>query len=163
MPTQSKSTRRAGSRSRSVKGRSTTKRASKPTAKSASRSRSGGASTGITSYSTALRWLYEHALALVFPSLAEGFGLPIVEAMAAGCPVLTSRCSAMPEVAGGAALEVDPRDVDDMARGLKRLIQEESLRESLREAGRARAAKFTWKEVAGETLVFLREVARAPH
>jgi alpha-1,3-rhamnosyl/mannosyltransferase len=110
-----------------------------------------------------LRWLYEHALALAYPSLAEGFGLPIVEAMAAGCPVLTSHCSAMPEVAGGAALEVDPRDVDDMAHGLKRLIEEESLRDALRQAGRDRAARFTWKGVAGETLAFLREVARDPH
>lgn len=92
--------------------------------------------------------LMAHAAAVCYVSLYEGYGLPIVEAMALGTPVVTSRISAMPETAGGAAVLVDPYDVADIARGMERALGE---RDALAEAGRARVAGRTWEEVAGET------------
>jgi glycosyltransferase involved in cell wall biosynthesis len=99
-----------------------------------------------------LLWLYHHATALLFPSFCEGFGLPILEAMACGCPVLTSDCSSMPEVAGRAACFVDPWSVDSMAEGIARLSLDASYRQSLRGAGLERVKEFTW-EKAAERLV----------
>jgi glycosyltransferase involved in cell wall biosynthesis len=99
-----------------------------------------------------LRALYHAAVALVYPSLGEGFGLPIVEAMACGCPVITSNVSSMPEVAGDAALLVDPRAVTALAGALERLLAEPALRADLAARGRARAALFTWDEAARQTL-----------
>jgi glycosyltransferase involved in cell wall biosynthesis len=99
-----------------------------------------------------LRTLYHAAVALVYPSLGEGFGLPIVEAMACGCPVITSRVSSMPEVAGDAALLVDPRAVTALAGALERLLAEPALRADLAARGRARATFFTWDKAARQTL-----------
>jgi glycosyltransferase involved in cell wall biosynthesis len=96
------------------------------------------------------------ALALVYPSLYEGFGLPVVEALTMGTPVLTSDVSALPEVAGDAALLVDPGDVESIAEGLRRLAEDEMLRERLAEAGPPRAARFTWEESARLTAEALR-------
>ncbi len=96
--------------------------------------------------------LLSGALAFVFPSLYEGFGMPVLEAMACGTPVLTSNSSSLPEVAGDAALLVDPHDTDAIASGLTRLATEPALREQLRMRGLARAAQFTWERCAAATL-----------
>lgn len=98
------------------------------------------------------------AEALVYPSLYEGFGLPVLEAMACGTPVLTSDVSALPEVAGGAAVLVDPRDVDSIRDGMARILTDPQLRGRLAEAGTARAASFSWTETAERTASVLREV-----
>jgi glycosyltransferase involved in cell wall biosynthesis len=99
-----------------------------------------------------LRALYEAALCLVFPSRYEGFGLPPVEAMAAGCPVVAARAGAVPEVCGDAALWFDPEAPSSLPAALARLIDEPGLAEALREAGRARAARFTWRAAAERLL-----------
>lgn len=91
--------------------------------------------------------LYRGAMALLFPSLYEGFGLPVIEAMACGCPVLTSNTTSLPEVAGDAALLVDPTSVEDIARGISAVYGDESLRRVMIEKGYLQAAKFTWSEV----------------
>jgi glycosyltransferase involved in cell wall biosynthesis len=95
------------------------------------------------------------SLGLAFPSLYEGFGLPALEAMACGVPVLTSSTSSLPEVVGEAGLLVDPLDVDAIAGGLARLADEPDLRRLLGERGLARAASFTWERSARETLAEL--------
>jgi glycosyltransferase involved in cell wall biosynthesis len=112
--------------------------------------------------------LMSGALALAFPSLYEGFGLPALEAMACGTPVLTSTTSSMPEVVGDAGLLVDPLDVNAISAGLTRLVRDDALRAGLRQRGLARAATFTWERAARETLAVLRAAvattrARSPH
>ena len=92
--------------------------------------------------------MYRGAEALIFPSLYEGFGLPIVEAMACGTPVLTSNITAMPETAGDAALLVDPRSVEEIARGMDRVVSLSGLRQDLRTKGLKRAAQFSWARTA---------------
>lgn len=87
--------------------------------------------------------LYRRARMLLFPSLAEGFGLPVAEAMACGAPVVTSNCSSMPEVAGGAAMLVDPKDVSDIADAMERVLADPGLRRDLRERGFESAARFS--------------------
>lgn len=99
------------------------------------------------------------AEALVFPSLYEGFGFPVIEAMACGTPVLTSNISSLPEVAGGAALLVDPLDTESIAKGMRDLMEDRQLRGRLRERGLARAARFTWKETARRTAEVLHRAA----
>jgi glycosyltransferase involved in cell wall biosynthesis len=92
-----------------------------------------------------LEGLYQRASILGFPSLDEGFGMPILDAMARGVPVLTSNVSAMPEVAGDAAFLVDPTDVRSIADGLRQLAANSDLRDALIRAGLAQATKFTWE------------------
>jgi glycosyltransferase involved in cell wall biosynthesis len=92
--------------------------------------------------------LYAGAEALIYPSLREGFGLPVLEAMAQGTPVVTSRGTATEEVAGGAALLADPHDVDAIAGALNRVLSDAKLAKRLAEAGRARAAAHTWDRTA---------------
>lgn len=99
-----------------------------------------------------LSTLYAHALFLAMPSLYEGFGLPLVEAMAMGTPVLTSNCSSMPEVAGDGGLLVDPHDVRSIARGLFSLITDDNLRIRLSGAARMMASHYTWERAAMATL-----------
>jgi glycosyltransferase involved in cell wall biosynthesis len=103
--------------------------------------------------------LYQGALGFAFPSLHEGYGLPILEAMACGCPVITSGVTSCPEVAGDAALLVDPRSVDDITAALGRLSTDNTLRRTLRERGMARAATFTWERSAQDHLRVFRWAA----
>ena len=107
-----------------------------------------------------LRELYRQCLGLVYPSLYEGYGLPVAEAMALGRPVVTSDRSATREVAGEAALLVNPEDVDALAGGMERLLEDEELRERLGAEGRARMAARTWRRTAEETFEVYREVLR---
>ena len=99
-----------------------------------------------------LRGLYQAAVALAFPSLYEGFGLPLLEAMAEGLPAVAGNAGALPELAGDGALLVDPRDVESIATGLTRVLTDTALRERLAEAGRRRAAHFSWDVAAATTL-----------
>ena len=96
--------------------------------------------------------LYARALFLAMPSLYEGFGLPLVEAMAMGTPVLTSNCSSMPEVAGDAGLLVDPSDVNSISNGLLAMIMDHPLRRRLSERARTTAARYSWSRAAEATL-----------
>lgn len=88
--------------------------------------------------------LYRGAEALIFPSLYEGFGLPLLEAMACGTPVVTANTTAMPEVAGDAALLVDPTSVEQIAKAMERIVSDTRLRQQLQEKGQKRATQFSW-------------------
>lgn len=101
--------------------------------------------------------LLNGAVALVFPSLHEGFGLPALQAMACGTPVIASNVSSLPEVVGEAGLLVDPHDTDALARAMTRVASDEGLRSELRRRGLARAKLFSWKKCAAETLQVLVE------
>lgn len=106
--------------------------------------------------------LYTMAESMAFPSIYEGFGLPVVEAMACGTPVVTSKSSSLAEVSGDAALLVDPLSVDEIEDALVRLHSEASLRAHLSARGRQRAALFTWEISARATLdVYRRALSRA--
>lgn len=102
--------------------------------------------------------LYSASTAFVFPSLYEGFGLPVLEAMSCGTPVTCSEIPALREVAGEAALYFDPRSPDSMAQAIDNILEDQELRESLREKGFARASGFSWEKSARETIAFYREV-----
>jgi glycosyltransferase involved in cell wall biosynthesis len=105
--------------------------------------------------------LYRGADVFAYPSLYEGFGLPVVEAMARGVPTLTSDTSSLPEVAGDAALLVDPTDVSEIAEGLARLLTDHAFAEDLRQRGLQRAATFTWAATARATLGVYRQLTGA--
>jgi glycosyltransferase involved in cell wall biosynthesis len=105
-----------------------------------------------------LERLYARASIFAFPSLDEGFGMPVLDAMARGLPVLTSDRSSLPEVAGDAALLVDPLRTDEIAQGLLRMCGDSDLREHLAAKGRRRAAAFTWAEAARKTRLVYREL-----
>lgn len=95
--------------------------------------------------------LYNCATALVLPSLYEGFGLPILEAMQSGCPVLSAKSGSIPEIAGNAVLYVDPFRVDSIKEGIEKLMTDKKLRENLIKSGLENCKKFTWKKTAKET------------
>lgn len=99
-----------------------------------------------------LRALYENALCFVFPSVYEGFGIPPLEAMTCGCPVLASAAASIPEVCGDAALFFDPQDATALADALKRISDDEALRRDLSERGRLRAKQFSWAKASSEVL-----------
>lgn len=105
-----------------------------------------------------LNALYGGATALLFPSLYEGFGIPILEAMASGCPVLTSRITSTPEVAGDAAVLVDPYSIEDLVQGVKTLAEDESLRAGLCAKGFQQLKKFSWQRTARETIEVYKEL-----
>jgi glycosyltransferase involved in cell wall biosynthesis len=107
-----------------------------------------------------MRVFYEAATAFVFPSLYEGFGMPPLEAMASGTPVITSTMSSLPEVVGDAAMLVNPENVFDIARGIREVLLSPPLRAELVEAGRRHAAKYSWKNTAQQVLEIYREIAR---
>jgi len=102
---------------------------------------------------------YSGADVFVYPSVQEGFGLPPLEAMACGVPVLTSNVTSLPEVVGGAALCVDPFDVDAIASALEMLVGDAALRARMAEKGRRRAEEFRWAQVAEQTLAVYAEAA----
>jgi glycosyltransferase involved in cell wall biosynthesis len=95
-----------------------------------------------------LNALYRRATAFIYPSLYEGFGLPVLEAMACGCPVVTSSVSSLPEVAGDAALLVDPTDVTALADAVLAIVEEDDLAAELRALGKERSLEFTWDRCA---------------
>ncbi len=99
-----------------------------------------------------LVYLYGHAYALIQPSLLEGFGLPAVEAMACGTPVISSRTGSLPEVVGEAGVYFDPTDVASIAEAIDGLLAEPGLRESLARLARERSARFTWDASASALL-----------
>ena len=98
-----------------------------------------------------LKWLYQNAKAYVFPSLSEGFGLPGLEAMAHGCPVISSNATCLPEVYGDAAHYFDPLDVDDMTQKISEVIDSKSLREELVKKGTDQLVHYSWEKMASET------------
>jgi glycosyltransferase involved in cell wall biosynthesis len=107
-----------------------------------------------------LTWLYRNATAFVFPSLYEGFGLPILEAMSAGTPVITSDRGAMAEVADDAALLVAPEDPTALADALARVTTHPGTRDDLATRGAARAGEFTWERAAERTMQVYGSAAR---
>ena len=119
-----------------------------------------GARTHFIQVSTGddLAMLYRGAIALLHPSLCEGFGMPLAEAMASGCPVITSNRPAPVEVTGGAALLIEPDDPQSIAVALKRIADEPELRQTLRQRGLARARQLDWRQAAAATIRIYREV-----
>ncbi len=105
--------------------------------------------------------LLSGALAFVLPSLYEGFGIPVLEAGACGVPVITSNTSSLPEVAGDAALLVDPHDVDAIAEAMRRLVTDDTLRSELARRGLANVQRFSWEKCARETLAVLLEAGNS--
>lgn len=101
---------------------------------------------------------YKLADLFAFPSLYEGFGIPVLEAMTCGCPVVTSSTGATPEIAGDAALIVNPRSVDEIYKAIVRVLEDEKLKKELVSKGYARAKKFSWEKSARETLSVFKEL-----
>ena len=106
--------------------------------------------------------LYAHASAFVYPSLYEGFGIPLLEAMHYGCPVLASRIACFVEVAGPAVLYFEPHDPEDLGGQLARLLSDSALRAGLVAAGKERERQFSWERCARETVDFYRAVCGGP-
>ena len=106
--------------------------------------------------------LYEYATCFCLPSLYEGFGFPVLEAMQYGCPVVCSNISSLPEVAGDAGVLVNPESVEDIARGLTDVLSLTSgQRKQMIEKGKKQAAKFTWEKAAKQTIEILERVGRS--
>lgn len=102
--------------------------------------------------------LYKNALCFVLPSLYEGFGLPVLEAMKNGCPVLISNVSSLPEAGGDAAIYFDPRNADEISKAIKRVIEDKNLRDEMVKKGYAQVKKFSWEKTARQTLKVLEEL-----
>jgi glycosyltransferase involved in cell wall biosynthesis len=110
---------------------------------------------------SAMPLIYSGAAAFVFPSLYEGFGLPPLEAMACGVPVISSQSSSLPEVVGDAGILVDPQDVDAISDSLRRVLEDRAFAEGLAHKGIQRAAGFSWKRTAAETISVYRQALAA--
>jgi glycosyltransferase involved in cell wall biosynthesis len=106
-----------------------------------------------------LPYLYNAAAILLYPSLYEGFGLPILESMASGTPVITSNIGSMEEVSGGCALLVNPKDIEDISEKIDNLMNDQKLYESLKNKGINHSGKFTWEKCADKTAEVYRELA----
>lgn len=104
--------------------------------------------------------LYKHAIFYILPSLYEGFGLPVVEAMKYGTPVITSNVSSLPEAGGDAALYVDPLDTNDIAEKMQKLLADKKLRETMVKKGYEHIKKFSWEKAAKETLDVLMDITK---
>jgi len=102
--------------------------------------------------------LYKQAIALVYPSLYEGFGVPILEAMALGTPVITSNCSSMPEVSGQAAILIEPHSVGQLVDAMMRMVQDKEKRERFRQLGLRRFREFSWEKTADMTIDLYKKV-----
>jgi len=113
--------------------------------------------TGYASAEDLANW-YARATIFAFPSLDEGFGMPVLEAMSAGVPVIAANSSAVREVAGDAAMLVDPENEEELATALKQAAEDEGLRKRLISAGLERAAGFSWKRAADQTWAVYREL-----
>jgi len=109
-----------------------------------------------------LVWWYRAAILFAYPSLFEGFGLPVAEAMACGTPAVTSSVSSLPEVAGDAALLVDPTSVEALAGALRQLLDNPALARQFGERGKAQAARFSWSRTARETVQVYRAALKPP-
>lgn len=96
--------------------------------------------------------------AFIFPSLYEGFGLPALEAMSCGCPVVVSNVSSLPDVCGDSAYYIDPYKIESIANGIYKVLTDESLRKSLIQKGLERAKMFSWEKCARETFDIYNEV-----
>ena len=102
----------------------------------------------------------KNATCFVFPTLYEGFGLPIAEAMSMGVPVITSNVSSMPEVSGDAAVLVNPNKITDIEKAIAKVLSNKKLRDKMSKSGLVQAKKFTWAKVAKETLKVYQEVGK---
>ncbi len=102
--------------------------------------------------------LYQNAFGFIFPSLHEGFGVPIIEAMACGIPVLTSKTTSCAETAGGAALLVDPKSISQIEEGMIRLVMDAKYKEELTKKGLERVRDFSWEKCAQEHLAIFKKV-----
>ncbi|HWT55627.1 MAG TPA: glycosyltransferase family 1 protein [Candidatus Microsaccharimonas sp.] len=107
-----------------------------------------------------LRWLYEHCAVYAFPSLSEGFGLPGLEAMANGAPVVSSNATSLPEVHGDAAEYFNPQSTEEMVKAINRVLTKPELRKELIQKGKKQVAKFSWKRMAEQTLAVYRSVLK---
>jgi glycosyltransferase involved in cell wall biosynthesis len=105
-----------------------------------------------------LRWMYEHCAAYIFPSLSEGFGLPPLEAMAHGAPVVSSNATCLPEVNGPAAHYFDPYNIDDMAQKISEVISNPKLRETLTKSGFEQIKRYSWQRMSEQTLALYDQV-----
>jgi glycosyltransferase involved in cell wall biosynthesis len=103
---------------------------------------------------------YKNAEFFVLPSLYEGFGLPVLEAMQQGCAVITSNVSSLPEAGGDAALYIDPNNVDDMAQKMQKLLKDENFRKDLIKKGHEQVKKFSWEKSAKEVLNVFEEMGK---
>lgn len=105
-----------------------------------------------------LRWLYENAQAYVFPSLSEGFGLPGLEALAHGLPLVSSRATCLPEIYKDAAVYFDPKSASDMSEKIKMVLEDKELAAKLRQKGPRLAAQYSWKRTAEQTLALYEQI-----
>jgi glycosyltransferase involved in cell wall biosynthesis len=106
-----------------------------------------------------LQLLYRQAIAFIFPTLYEGFGIPVLEAFACACPCIVSNLSSLPEVAGDAALYIDPVSPDSITNAVEQLLHSSQLRQTLIEKGRDQLSHFSWQRTVGETLKLYQAIA----
>lgn len=108
-----------------------------------------------------LPFLYDLAEFMVYPSFSEGFGMPVLEAMACGCPVITSNTSSLPEVVGDAGIMVDPHNIQELEDAIRRVVKDSNLRREMKKKGLERAKIFSWEKCAKETLQVYKKVYAA--